>query len=251
MKMKKYLFTAIIAALPICAHAQSADTEITDGKRIWTTEFESIDINAPIKVTLKQIDDNSAPCVIYNDHGCEPSAFTAAVDKKGVLKIREKSDGKRTSVTEVEVFYHDLEDIRIARADVLFRDTLARSIADIDICDGAHVRATIDMDDIKLDISGKCVVELAGHARYITAEVSSSSLDASALGCMACRITASHKSDITVDVDERLEAEVSYGAKIGYSGSPSIVRLNISTFGGEIVDNDINTGDISSDAAHE
>lgn len=249
--MKKYLLIAVVSALSICARAQSIDAAADGSKRIWTTEFKSIDINAPIKVVINQVSSNDAPCVIYDTHGCESSAFTAEVDKKGVLKIREKVDSKRTTITEVEVFCHDLEDIRIARADALFRDTLSMSIADIEITDGAHVRATIDMADIKLYIANKCVVELSGDVRYLTADVSSSVLNASALRCMSCRVEASHKSEVDINVDERVEAEVSYGAKIRYSGSPSIVRRNNSILGREITDISTNTSGISSDTTHE
>ncbi|MDE6140526.1 MAG: DUF2807 domain-containing protein [Alistipes sp.] len=249
--MKKYLLTAIVSVLSICTHAQSIDREGNDSKRIWTTEFNSVDINAPIKVIFKRVAADIAPYVIYTANDSTSSVFTAEVDKRGVLKIREKNSGKRASITEVEVYYHDLEDIRISRADVLFSDTLDHPIADIEITDGAHVRAAIDMTDIKLAISNKCAVELSGYARYIAAEVSSSVLNAPALNCMSCRIEASHSSDIDISVDERLEAEVSYGAKIRYSGAPAIVRRNVSIFSGEIIGEDVNTDNISSDAAHE
>ncbi len=248
--MKKLLLIAITSALSICTHAQSAGTEDKSGERIWTTEFKSVDINAPVKLVFKQIDNDDAPYVTYDNHGCESSVFTAGTDKNGVLKIREKSNGKRASITEVEVGYHRLEDIRIARADVLFRDTLNRTIADIAVSDGAHVRATVDIADLKICISNKCVVELSGNVRYLTADVSSSILDASALRCMSCRIEASHKSEVDIDVDERVEAKASYGAEIRYSKSPSIVR-NDSAFGGKIVDKNIDTGNISTDATHE
>lgn len=249
--MKKFLLIAITSALSVCAQAQSVGTEDKSGERIWTSEFKSVDINAPVKVIFKRINDNDAPYATYDAHGRESSAFTAEVDKHGVLKIREKSDGKRTSITEVEVGYHDLEDIRIARADVLFRDTLDRATADIAVSDGAHIRAAVDMADLKICIANKCIVELSGDVRYLTADVSSSTLDASALRCMSCRIAASHKAEVDIDVDERVEAEVSYGAKIRYSGSPSIVRTNSSVFGGKIIDTSMNTGNISTDTAHE
>lgn len=200
---------------------------------------------------FKRVNDNEAPRVIYCDDGCESSIFTADVDKNGVLKIREKSDRKRTGITQVEVYYHDLEEIRIARADVLFRDTLARSMADIEITNGAHVRATVDITDAKLYIYGRCVVELSGSVRYLTADVSYSTFDGSALRCMACRIAASHKSEVEIDAEERLEAEVSSGANIRYSGSPSIVRRSIAALGGEITDTSINSGDISTESSHE
>lgn len=248
--MKKLLLIAIASTLSICVQAQSAGTEDKGGERIWTTEFKSVDINAPVKLIFNQIDDDDAPYVTYDNHG-SGSAFTAGTDKNGVLKIREKSDGKRTSITEVEVGYHRLEDIRISRADVLFRDTLNRAIADITVSDGAHLRATVDIKDLKICIANKCVVELSGSVRYLTADVSSSILDASALRCMSCRIGASHKSEVDIDVDERVEAEASYGAEIRYSKSPSIVRSNISVFGGKIIDKSIDTGNISTDTGYE
>lgn len=249
--MNKCLLAASISLLSICVHAQGVDTEADSNKRIWTQEFKSVDINAPIKVILKHISDNDAPCVIYDTNGCESAIFTAEVDKKGVLRLREQGGRKPTVITEVEVRYHNLEDIRIARADVLFADTLSTAIADIEITDGAHIRATIDMTDLKLRISNKCVVELSGDIRYLTTEVSSSTLDATALACMSCRIAASHKSEVDIDISERLEAEVSYGAKIRYFGTPSIIRRNISIFGGEITGITTNTKGISSDISHE
>lgn len=243
--MKRYVVTALAIASSICLRAQdapAANTGEEGAKKIWTTEFKSLDIDAPVKVTVNKISENEAPYVTYDAAGDESVRFTAEADKKGVLKIREKRDGKRERITGVEIYCHEMDAIRISRADVVFRDTLDVKMADVEISNGAHIRATIDVIDIKLDISEKCVVELTGQARYMTANVSSSVLDASSLRCMSCSLEASHKSQIDVHVAERLDAQVSYGAKIGYSGTPEIVRTSSSVFGGEIIDRNQNGG---------
>lgn len=66
-------------------------------------------------------------------------------------------------------------------------------------------------------------------------EASTGKLDASALDVTAATVNATHKADVLLDVDERIEATASTGAKIRYRGAPPVLRGTTSIFGGEIL----------------
>lgn len=75
-------------------------------------------MDAPVRLKLIKIDDSAAPYIVYDTKGFYTSKFEAKVEDS-VLKIRERTDLKRESVTEVEVYFNTLSEITIAKAGVI------------------------------------------------------------------------------------------------------------------------------------
>ena len=200
------------------------------------SSFNSIDVNAPIKLTLIKIDKSEAPYIIYDTKGCYTSKFEFEVQKKGdgILKIDERSDSKRESVTEVEVYFNALTDISISKADVTVIGTLDTQLIDLYISNDSHFVADVDTLDIKVYASGKCCIILTGKARYQTVDISTADYNAAKLNTVSTVASSSHNATVKVNALERLEAKSSTGGKILYCIEPIILRSEITLFGGEI-----------------
>lgn len=227
---------AICCALELVAQ-ETTSTPIADSRPIkeFLSSFTAIDVDAPIILTLTRISNNEAPYIIYDTKGVYTSKFTAEVDRKsGTLKISERNDPKRESVTEVKVFFSELTDINIAKADVTIKGILESQLLDIYISNDANLVADIDVLDLMIFASGKSRIILTGSTHYQTANISTAEYDASRLETISTITEASHNAIVKVDAVERLEAKTSTGGKIFYRSQPVILRSEVTLFGGEI-----------------
>lgn len=234
--MKRFLLSIFALCCATNLMAQEATTTNIGPIRENLSSFDSIDINAPIKLSLIKIDKDEAPYIIYDTKGCYTSKFEFQVLKKGngVLKIDERSDSKRESVTEVEVYFNELSDISIAKADATVTGTLDAQLLDLYISNDSHFVADIDTLDIKVYASGKCCIVLTGEARYQTVDISTADYNAAKLNTVSTVASSSHNATVKVNASERLEAKSSTGGKILYVTQPIILRSEITLFGGEI-----------------
>ena len=228
--MKRFL---IILISMLCIGHLSAQQSPAPIKQ-WTSSFTEIDIDAPIKLRLIQIPADQAPYIVYDTKGNEASKFTAEVEKGRVLKIRERYDPKRVSVTEVEVYFTNLTDITIFRAKTVIEGTLDNAMIDIVVSNDATLLATLDVQDLKISISGNSCVELMGEALYHTADVASAQYNAAGLVTMSTIVEAHHNSEVRVDAEQRLEAKRTTGGKILYKSLPELVRTEKTLFGVDI-----------------
>lgn len=214
--------------------AQDSVSSTAQPMKQGLSRFTAIDVDAPIKLTLTKIDEYEVPYIVYDTKEVYTSKFSFDVDRDGVLKIRERSDSKRESITEVEVFYNTLNTIIIAEADVTANGIITTPLLDIDISSDAHLTAEIDTLDLKLSLTGQSVVELSGSALYQTADISTGQYSALSLNTMSTIVAASHNAEVMVDASQRLEANTATGGMIFYKSLPEIYRENISLFGGEV-----------------
>ena len=198
--------------------------------------FTAIDVNAPIKLKLIKIANTETPYIIYDTKGCYTSKFSFEVLKKdgGILKIDERSDSKRESVTEVEVYFNDLTDISISKADTTVDGTLSAALLDLYISNDSHFTADIETLDISVVASGRCCIVLTGTSRYQTLDISTAEYNASKLITVSTVAQSSHNAMVKVHASERLEAKTSTGGKILYAVDPVILRSSVTLFGGDI-----------------
>lgn len=236
--MKRILIALVLMLCIAEISAQQsvgAETQqISNPVKQWTSSFTAIDVDAPIKLTLIPISDNDAPYIIYDTKGNETSKFSAEVDKGHVLKIRERNDPKRTTTTEVSVYFNSLTDIKISRADTYVEDVIEGKIIDIVISNDATFVAQIDVKDLKISISGNCCVELSGEALYHTADVATAKYNATSLSTMSTVVEAHHNAEVRIDAEQRLEAKSTTGGKIFYKSEPELLRTEKTLFGVDI-----------------
>lgn len=228
--MKRYFIIALSLICSFTAIAQNYDGPVKQ----WTSSFTEVDVDAPIKLTLTAIPADQAPYIVYDTKGVLTSKFTAEVDRDGVLKIRERYDAKRVGVTEVEVYYNKLDNIKISRADAVFVGTLKSTLVDIVLSNNAQLVADIDVKDIKIRISGDCRVEITGQTLYHDADVATAKYNAAGLKSVSTIVKAEHNAEVKVDAHQRLEAKSTTGGKILYLSNPEILRVEKSLFGVDI-----------------
>lgn len=201
----------------------------------WLPSFTGVHVAGPVKIRFVPAPADQGPRIVYDTKGIFTSKFKAAVNKDKILIVTERYDAKRQSVTEVTLYYNSLESARFDGADVTVEQPLQATMFDLYVSGGAVVTAACDVQDLYLELTGKSTLTLTGRARYLSVDASTGQLDASALEVMAATVAASHKADVLLDVDERIEAKASTGAKIRYRGNPSVLRGTTSVFGGEIL----------------
>ena len=236
--MRRILFILISMLCVVSLSAQQSVSTATQGVsqpvKQWTSSFTAIDVDAPIKLTLIQIPMDQAPYIVYDTKGQEASKFSAEVEKSRVLKIRERYDPKRVSITEVQVYFNTLTDITISRALTVIEGVISNTMLDIDISNDATLLATIDVKDLKVSISGNSCVELKGDALYQTADVATAQYNATGLATMSTIVQSHHNAEVRVDAWQRLEAKSTTGGKIFYKTTPELVRTEKTLFGVDI-----------------
>lgn len=201
----------------------------------WLGSFGKINISGAMQVSLIRIAENEAPKIYFDTKGSTTTKFKAEVDKKGVLNVIETVDSKRTSITEVKIYYNNISSISISGANVAMEQPFEGEMFDMLVSGGATLRAKVDVLDMEMTVTGRSSVVIDGASRYLGLKVSTAKFDASALQTMATIVDASHGAEVSLFVTERLEATTATSAKITYKGNPSLVRVHSSLFGGEII----------------
>lgn len=222
--MKKFI--AVILSLFTLSTLSAQEKE-------YLAPFNILDVDAPVKLTLVKIMEYEAPYIIYDTKGAEDTKFSFEVkDKK--LKVRERKDSKRKTVTEVTIGFTTLTDISIAKADATVKGVLRSQILDIYISKDANFAAEVDVLDIMVYASGKSRVEIKGQTLYHTADISSAHYNAHLMESVSSIVTSSRNGEVRVNAEERLELKTSTGGEIYYYSQPVILRSESSLLGGKI-----------------
>lgn len=226
--MKKLILSVLLLLVGFGASAQTEQ-----GHSEWLTEFAEVSFDGPFRLTLEQVSDSEAPRIIYDTKGAYTSRFRAEV-RDGVLVVSERTESRRTTVTEVTVQCHALRRIRVKDVTLMTADTLRGQMLDLVVGGQASVEATLDVTDLQTELSGRSRAVLRGETRYLTLKASTGSVDAAGLGAMAVRAEASNGAVVAVCSSERLEARTSTNARISYAGNPSLIRGGAGFTGGEV-----------------
>ena len=219
----------------VSAGAARLDNIVSTPSSEWLGKFDKINISGAMQVTLIRIAATEAPKIYFDTKGSTTTKFKMEVDKKGLLNVIETVDTKRTTITEVKIYYNDISQLTIAGANVTMEQSLEGKMFDLMVSGGATVRGKVNVLDLAMEVTGRSSVVLEGVARYLGVKVSTAKLDASALECVATIVDASHGAEVSLHTTERLEATTSTSAVITYKGKPSIVRVRSSLFGGDII----------------
>lgn len=229
--------SAQTTSTPTTVNAAQTPTEqvVSIPKTDWLTPFTAIKIDGPMNVIFKKVPTVEESRIVYDTKGNITSKFKFEVDKNGVLVVSEKSDPKRTSVTDITIYYHSLREVKIAHAKAEFEQSIEGTIFDLTVSGGAMVVLDVKTLDIAVECTGVSRLTLSGDTKYLTMRVSTAKVDCSKLAVMSATIECSHSSEVRVKVSERLEATTSTGAKLLYKGNPIILRDHTAIFGGDII----------------
>ena len=241
--MKRVAMMIILAMVAFAASAQNTTTATTTEteqvvsipKTDWVTPFNRVKVDGPMNVVFKKVATSEECRITYDTKGNITSKFKFEVDKKGVLVVSEKLDPKRTSVTDIIIYYNSLREVKISHAKTEFEDVVENDLFDLVVSSGATVAIEIKTLDAAVECTGVSRLTLDGYTKYLTMRVSTAKVDCTKLSVVSATVDASHSSELRLTVSERLEATTSTGAKLLYKGYPTILRDHAMIFGGEII----------------
>jgi hypothetical protein len=242
--MKRLIATILFAAVAIAASAQggakrgSADANgriASSQDAGWAVSFRSVKIDAAANVVFKQASDNEDTRIVYDTKGDETTNFRFRVDRGGMLIISEKRDPKRLTVTDVIIYYRDLQAVDVKHARVAFEDAIESVLLDVNVSGGATALLKVKV----LDAAIKCVSDsrltLEGSAKYVTMKVASAKVNCSRLSTVSATVECSKSAEVRLSIKERLEAKVLANSRLLYYGNPRILRKHKSALNGEVV----------------
>ena len=243
--MKRVFLLSILIISSLVASAQSvndanvatatAEQVVSMPKTDWLTAFTRIKIDGPMNVVLKRVATAEECRITYDTKGNITSKFKFEVDKKGALVVTEKYDPKRTSVTDITIYYNSLREVKIAHAKAIFENVIETDLFDLNVSGGATVSLDVKTLDAAVECTGVSRLTLNGSTKYLTMRASTAKINCTELSVVSATIDASHSAEVRMTVSERLEATTSTGAKLFYKGKPTILRDHTVVFGGEII----------------
>lgn len=152
----------------------------------------------------------------------------------GFLKIKTSSGISRAKAKKVYVTFTDLDAVEASSgSDVIVNSVVSAEKLSLSSSSGADLEVEIDAREVTAKTSSGSDLKVSGRAKYLTADASSGSdLNARELRVLKCRAEASSGSDITVNVEESLDAKASSGGDIRYYGDPLTVNKKDGPSGG-------------------
>lgn len=245
--MKRVLVATILAMAVFAASAQNTTTAPTAAngaateqvvsipKTDWLTPFTQMKIDGPMNVVIKKVATVEECRITYDTKGNLTSKFKFEVDKKGVLVVSEKYDPKRTSVTDITIYYYSVNEVKIAHAKAVFEEVVESPIFDLIVSGGAMASLDVNTKDIAVECTGVSRLTLNGSTKYLTMRASTAKIDCTKLSVVSATVDASHSAEVRLTISERLDATTSTGAKLLYKGNPEILRNHEVAFGGEVI----------------
>ncbi len=235
--MKIQISSAIALLFSFAGFAQTIEPislESSDtAQQEWLQSFSAVEINAPLNILFIRIPAAEAPKIIYDTKGAYTTKFRFDI-KNHVLRINEKADSRRHEQTIVTVYYNSLESLSLFDATASFREPIIADLFDLTIGSRAALTTTLDVKDLKMNVTGNSSATLDGSARYLTLDASTGKVDALNLVVMAARVNATSGASVMLDATERLEATTSTSGTVYYKTEPSIMRGGIHFMGGNI-----------------
>ena len=222
-------------SIPATSTEKVEEQVVSMPKTDWLTAFTRVKIDGPMNVVLKRVATAEECRITYDTKGNITSKFKFEVDKKGTLVVTEKYDPKRTSVTDITIYYNSLREVKIAHAKAIFENVIETDLFDLNISGGATVSLDIKTLDAAVECTGVSRLTLNGSTKYLTMRASTAKINCTELSVVSATIDASHSAEVRMTVSERLEATTSTGAKLFYKGKPTILRDHTVVFGGEII----------------
>jgi hypothetical protein len=215
----------------ITATEQAVSMPKTD----WLVSFKAVKIDGQMNVLFKKVATPEEARITYDTKGNVTSKFKFEVDRNGVLVVSERYDPKRTTVTDITIYYNSLCEVKIAHAKAEFENQIESKIFDLTVSGGAVVSLNIKTLDSAVECTGTSRLTMGGETKYLTMTVSTAKVDCSKLDVVSATVSVSHSAELRLVVSERLDATTATGAKLLYKGYPVILRDHTAIFGGEII----------------
>lgn len=232
--MKKMLLSAVMLAFAAFGYAQEGtEAAAATERNEWLPTFEAVAVDADLDIKFVLVPDTQAPKIVYDTKGSYTSKFRAEVRDK-VLRISEKADSRRPGRTQVTLYYNTLHSVALSGATAVFEGTLDATLLDLTVGRKASLTARLDIQDLKMELTGNSSATLSGKVRYLSLYASTGKVAASELEVMSAEVNAQSKADVSLWITDRFVGKTTTNARITYKGNPAVVRGGAKFMGGEI-----------------
>lgn len=225
------LITAII--LSSCNininNGEKGNGNVVTQERNVSENFTEVRGSAGLEVYLTQGNENKI--VVEADENLLQYITTDI--ESGKLHVTTSSNIGRSKAKKVYVTFKKLNNIEASSgADVIASSVIKSRNLSLRSSSGADLKLEIFSEDLDIKSSSGSEVEVSGKASSLNADASSGSeIDAEKLLVVNCNAEASSGAEVTINVKDRLETNVSSGGNIKYYGNPVSVNSNKSHSG--------------------
>lgn len=226
------ILNLICAAVAAAGLTGAADAQPAS-KGEWLQSFTAVEVSAPVDIRFVRVPETEAPRIEYDTKGSYTTKFRAEVKDK-VLRIAEKADARRPERTTVVVYYNELQSLSLIDAAAVLDGTFSAVLLDLNLAGKAALEGTLDVKDLRMDLSGHSTATLSGAVRYLSLVLSTGTFAGRRLETMSASVNASNSGSAVLWVTDRLEARTSTGGQITFYGNPSVLRGASKFLGGAI-----------------
>jgi len=234
MKTKNFLI-AIGAALVLSAcnlhinTGENGNGKVVTEERNITADFTEVRGSAGLNVYLTQGDENKI--MVEADENLLQYIETDIED--GKLHVTTSENIGRSKAKKVYVTFKELNTVEASSgADVSGKSVIKSQNLTLKSSSGATLDVEVFAQEISAKTSSGADLIVSGKATSLNADASSGSeLNAKELLVINCSAEASSGAEVTVNVQDQLETNVSSGGDINYYGNPVSVNSNKSHSG--------------------
>lgn len=208
---------------------ENGNGNVVTQEREVTEEFNEVRGSAGLDVFLTQGNQNKI--VVEADENLLQYIETDI--EGGKLHVTTSENIGRSKAKKVYVTYKTLNNVEASSgADVTGNSVLKSQNLSLKSSSGADLDIEVFAQHLTAKTSSGSEMKVSGKASSLNADASSGSeLDAKELLVLNCTAEASSGAEVTVNVKEKLETNVSSGGDINYYGNPISVNSNKSHSG--------------------
>ena len=225
------IFGLIIALVILAGCSQ---IPITGSGNVVTQEvpitgFDKVDISYSFDVKLSQ--GESFSVVIRADDNLVE--HLQVVKQGSTLKIglKPNSPDIRSATLQAEITMPELTGLDLSgSSQVTITGFKSAQALVVDASGASHLQGDIEADTVSFNLGGSSEVILTGSAQNLIMEeaAGSSDVDLTDFAVVDASIKAGGKSQVTVNVSGRLDAEASSASHVYYLGSPTLGKMDTS-----------------------
>ncbi len=208
---------------------ENGNGKVVTEERQVSGDFTEVRGSAGLDVYLTQGDENKI--VVEADENLLQYIETNI--EGAMLHLTTSENLGRSRAKKVYVTFKELNNIEASSgAEVVGNSVIKNQKLSLKSSSGAELKVEIFAQDVVASTSSGAELEITGKAASLQADASSGSeLDAKELMVINCNAEASSGAEVTVNVKEKLETNVSSGGDINYYGNPVSVNSNKSHSG--------------------
>ncbi|CAM3377397.1 head GIN domain-containing protein [Aequorivita lipolytica] len=208
---------------------ENGNGKVVTEERTVTEDFNEVRGSAGLDVYLTQGAENKI--VVEADENLLEYIETNI--EEGKLHVTTSENIGRSKAKKVYVTFKAINSVEASSgADVVVNSVLKSQNISLKSSSGANLKVEVFTQELIAKTSSGADLEVSGKASSLNADASSGSeLDAKELLVINCNAEASSGAEVTVNVKEKLETNVSSGGDINYYGNPVSVNSNKSHSG--------------------